>query len=395
MFKFSILSAFRRKIVSFLAILGVGLGAGLLVTLLSLSNGIASRFDSTFQSVSGTISISAEGGSPLGRFLGTTGDPLPASYTQSIEELEGISLTAPFVSAPVRSEKFGLLGQRGIGVTGVIKGDELFGSPNDHITEGRPFEKKGEVIAGAEIFAVGSFSDLDLKLGDEIEVPAGKPGEMVTLTLVGIFETGDQINDQGLFASVQTVREISGAEEDEVNGVLVQAENPEKVDEIAKSIEDLFSDQDPAVSTSIPGNLLESLSSFLDVFNIFLLSIALVAAAAGGTAVMVVMLLTVFERRREFGILKASGWSNWNIVSSVIITSLTISLLGAIFGLGLGVGVSLALERFIAAGTEIVAFTPATFVWAAGVGIVTGLLGGILPAIQAARVSPIETLHWE
>ncbi|MDP1710651.1 MAG: FtsX-like permease family protein, partial [candidate division WWE3 bacterium] len=110
---------------------------------------------------------------------------------------------------------------------------------------------------------------------------------------------------------------------------------------------------------------------------------------------MVVMLLTVFERRREFGIIKAAGWSNWNIISSVVVTSLTISIIGAFFGLGLGIGVSLALEKFLAGGREIVAFTPATFLWAAGVGIVTGLLGGILPAIQAARVSPIETLRWE
>ncbi|OGC54746.1 hypothetical protein A2797_00560 [candidate division WWE3 bacterium RIFCSPHIGHO2_01_FULL_48_15] len=393
MFKFSILSAFRRKLVSLLAIVGVGLGSGLLVALLSLSSGIAGRFDTTFQSVSGTISVSAKGGSSFGRFLGATGDPLPASYAQQIEELEGISLTAPFVSAPVRSEKFGLLGQRGIGITGVIKGDDLFGFPNAHITQGRPFEKSGEVIAGSEIFAVGSFSNLDLKIGDEIVVPTGKPQEFVTLTLVGIFETGDQLNDQGLFASVQTVREISGLGEGEINGILVQAENPENVDEIAKNIENLFSSAAPAVSTSIPGNLFESLGSFLDLLTIFLLAIALVAAAAGGTAVMVVMLLTVFERRREFGILKAAGWSNFNIISSVLITSLTLSILGVIFGLSLGSGVALAIKTV--SNLEIVAFGWQMFAWAGGVGLVTGLIGGLIPALSAARVSPIETLRGE
>ena len=393
MFKFSILSAFRRKLVSLLAIVGVGLGSGLLVALLSLSSGIAGRFDTTFQSVSGTISVSAKGGSSFGRFLGATGDPLPASYAQQIEELEGISLTAPFVSAPVRSEKFGLLGQRGIGITGVIKGDDLFGFPNAHITQGRPFEKSGEVIAGSEIFAVGSFSNLDLKIGDEIVVPTGKPQEFVTLTLVGIFETGDQLNDQGLFASVQTVREISGLGEGEINGILVQAENPENVDEIAKNIENLFSSAAPAVSTSIPGNLFESLGSFLDLLTIFLLAIALVAAAAGGTAVMVVMLLTVFERRREFGILKAAGWSNFNIISSVLITSLTLSILGVIFGLSLGSGVALAIKTV--SNLEIVAFGWQMFAWAGGVGLVTGLIGGLIPAVSAARVSPIETLRGE
>ncbi len=397
MFKFSILSAFRRKTVSVLAIIGVGLGSGLLVVLLSLSGGIESRFNTTFQSLSGTISVSSEGGSLFGRFLGTTGDPIPKSYADKIAGLEGIDSAASFVSAPVRSDKFGPLGSFGVGLTGVIEGGELFGNPNQNIVEGRSFEKDNEIIAGSEIFDVSRFADFDLKVGDKVTVPIGSTRETLDLKLVGIFKTGEPTNDNGLFANEKTARDLANLKENQISGILVRVSNPEEVNDIAKNIEEVFKESDPLVSAFVPANIFESLSSFLDVFNLFLLSISLVAAAAGGTAVMVVMLLTVFERRQEFGILKAGGWSNRNVIVSVVITSLTLSILGAGVGLLVGSGAALGLQKLAGAVSDrqFIAFTWDIFAWAAGVGIVTGLLGGIIPAVSAARVSPIKTLRGE
>ena len=117
------------------------------------------------------------------------------------------------------------------------------------------------------------------------------------------------------------------------------------------------------------------------------------AAFAGGIAVMVVMLLSSFERRKEFGILKAAGWSNGNLIFSVLLTSLTLSILGAGLGLLLGSGAALAIQSQVE--QQIVGFAPQTFFWAGGVGLLTGVLGGIVPALSAARVSPIETLRGE
>ena len=108
MIGFSISAAFRRKLVSFLAILGVGLGSGLLVTLLSLSTGIRGLFSETFQSLSGTITVTTEGSGLLGRLLGNPGDPLPSSYIKRVESLEGIDLVAPYVAASMPWVRLGL-----------------------------------------------------------------------------------------------------------------------------------------------------------------------------------------------------------------------------------------------------------------------------------------------
>ena len=393
MIKFSITSAFRRKTVSFLAILGVGLGSGLLVTLLSLSTGIKGIFSQTFQNLSGTITVSAEGSGILGRLLGNPGDPLPSSYFTRVRNFPGIDLVSPYVTASMRVKEFGALGAFGLGLTGMSEGEELFGSPRANIVEGTDFSVDNEIIVGVRIIDFTNLSGEPINIGDTFTVPVGKGGKTMEVKLAGIFETGQATNDQGIFGSPALARKIGEIGKNEVSGILARVSDPETTKEIAASIEEEFEGSDPAISASIPADLFEGFSSFFNVFNVFLLGIALVAAVAGGIAVMVVMLLSSFERRREFGILKAAGWSNFSLISSVLITSLTLSILGSFLGLLLGTGAGLAILSQVE--QQIVAFTPTIFAWAGGVGLLTGVLGGIVPALAAARVSPIETLRGE
>ncbi|NIT03546.1 ABC transporter permease, partial [Candidatus Saccharibacteria bacterium] len=77
---------------------------------------------------------------------------------------------------------------------------------------------------------------------------------------------------------------------------------------------------------------------------------------------------------------------------SVLFTSLTLALLGVAVGMVLGTSAAIGLATFIEE-REFITFSEEVFAWAFGVGFVTGVLGGILPAISAARVSPMETLR--
>jgi putative ABC transport system permease protein len=103
------------------------------------------------------------------------------------------------------------------------------------------------------------------------------------------------------------------------------------------------------------------------------------------------MLISVIERTKEFGILKAAGWSNSNIVGSVIVQSLSVALLGAAAGLLLGYAAGKGIDEYLN-------FNIATITWSlvltiAGFGLAMGVFGGLYPALRAARVSPIESMR--
>jgi putative ABC transport system permease protein len=284
----------------------------------------------------------------------------------------------------------------GLGLTGINEKNEagLLGSPNQKIIEGRSYKREKEVIAGEALVADYDLLDREIKVGDKLTVPVGTSGKTMEIKVVGIFETGSMLNNYALIGKESLARKISQISDKKASEILVRVGDPNRVGEIAEEIEAFFEKKKPAVSVVVPTDVLDQMSSFTGVLRNFLLAIALVAAVAGGTAVTVVMLLTGFERKREFGVLKASGWSNFNIVLSVFITSLTLALLGSLAGLSLGIGVTSVLSSYVEI-SGFVSINLEVLAWAFGVGFVTGVLGGIFPAASAARVAPMETLRAE
>ena len=103
------------------------------------------------------------------------------------------------------------------------------------------------------------------------------------------------------------------------------------------------------------------------------------------------LLISVIERTKEFGILKASGWSNANIIGSVVLQSITVGLMGALAGLAIGYGAGQAIDQYLDA--EIAIITVRLVVIIGVFGMAVGLVGGLYPAVRAARVSPIDSLR--
>ena len=101
--------------------------------------------------------------------------------------------------------------------------------------------------------------------------------------------------------------------------------------------------------------------------------------------------MSVMERLQEFGIFKATGWSNANIVISVILESVTVALLGSAVGLGIGFCVGQGMNASL--DTTLSLFDTNLVTQVILFGVVMGVLGGTIPAVKASRVSPIETLQ--
>ena len=142
----------------------------------------------------------------------------------------------------------------------------------------------------------------------------------------------------------------------------------------------------------IPRELLRQSQQTQRVFNIVMGSIAGISLLVGGIGIMNIMLATVTERTREIGIRRAIGASQRMILLQFLIETLTLTLVGGILGIALGVGGAWLITAF-ARWRTVIAFD--TILIACGISAVIGLIFGLYPALQAARKHPIAALRYE
>jgi putative ABC transport system permease protein len=142
----------------------------------------------------------------------------------------------------------------------------------------------------------------------------------------------------------------------------------------------------------VPEALLEQSRQTQRIFNIVMGSIASISLLVGGIGIMNIMLASVLERTREIGIRRAIGARPRDILAQFVVESFTISLIGGISGIVIGV----VLARLVAAyaGWPTV-ITLSSLVISTGVSMTVGLVSGIYPARRAAALNPVEALRYE
>ena len=145
-------------------------------------------------------------------------------------------------------------------------------------------------------------------------------------------------------------------------------------------------------TVTVPAGLLEQKKRTSDIFKIVMICIAGISLLVGGIGIMNIMLATVLERTREIGIRRAIGARQADIVRQFLTEAVMISIIGGF--LGIVFGVTLAQIIAAAAGwSTVVTFTSIAVAFGVSVGI--GLLFGIYPAVQAAKLDPIEAIRYE
>jgi putative ABC transport system permease protein len=132
----------------------------------------------------------------------------------------------------------------------------------------------------------------------------------------------------------------------------------------------------------------------------FLGGVAVVALLVGMIGIMNIMLVTVKERTREIGVMKATGATRRGVIQLFLTEAMIICVIGAVIGIAAGIGLSVLFNQLTVSLFQMDEAIPLVFVWpvyiaAVIVGIVVGVLSGLYPAWQAARVDPIEALRYE
>ncbi|WP_161486012.1 ABC transporter permease [Desulfotomaculum copahuensis] len=384
---FALRNVWRKKGISLLAILGVGLGCALMTFLFAISAGLNARLEKTFSGLAGRVVVSPRDAIFGGMFF-SSGTPLPAGYLDAIRQMPGVLHAYGRVAASLRPADDPNLILPFNGYTGEETARP--GSPFKKIIAGRAPVKNNEIIIGKRLQDSLGFINGKMTAGHSYRfiVPDGPRLEQLTLTVTGVFETGNEISDTSFCGPADLARKIARFPPDKYSSIDVQVDSPERIPAVEKEITAHFRQGNPPVQVVIPRDLLNPLRETLDTVNKFLTAVSLVAALAGGLSIAIIMSASVLERMREFAVLKAVGWRGRHIVMLVLMESLILSLCGAALGLGLGGAGAVLVRRYVF--PDMIVLNRSLMAAVAAAGIITGTFGGLYPAWRAKQAAPAD-----
>ena len=182
---------------------------------------------------------------------------------------------------------------------------------------------------------------------------------------------------------------------DEIDGVFLRVYNdadPIETAEVVRAILTATHNDAGDFAVTVPAGLLAQRQRTQFIFEVVMICIAGISLLVGGIGIMNIMLATVLERTREIGIRRAIGARQRDIVRQFLIEAVLISIAGGLIGIGAGFGGSLIIANIAEWPTVV---TATSIVVAFGVSVFIGLLFGIYPAVQAAKLDPIEAIRYE
>jgi putative ABC transport system permease protein len=247
------------------------------------------------------------------------------------------------------------------------------------------------VVLGYSV-ANATFNDLDM-LNKQIKI--GK----VPFRVVGILkQSGSSMGgtDNSVFIPQETAKDLFNQTE-EVSQIIVVVSTDHDTDTVAASIEAKLIDLHRVTKTTedfqitTASSLQSTIASVTEVLGLLLGGIASISLLVGGIGVANTMFMSVLEQTKDIGVLKSIGVKNKDVVLLFLFEAGIIGFVGGLFGVILSFGTSFALASF---GVP-TSLTPVLLIGALLFSIIIGVIAGVAPARNAARIPPIEALKYE
>ncbi len=377
---------------SFLTILGVVIGIAAIVALISVGEGLNQSVSQQFQSL-GTETLFVL---PGGGFIESAFAKLEDDDDETIEEVRGVDFAVPlYISGQqiefkdtrysvtiigVKPEKIDKLSI--IGMASVAEGRNLTASDTSGVVIGSNF--------------ASNIIKEDLSLRQSIEIGGKK------FKVVGILDEATN-NFARMFNSaiIMNSDELKSISDTEISpmrivvNILPSAEMEEAKERISEHLEDEHGKKDFQIMdlqqiSAIAGDV-------VGMISLVLVGIAAISLLVGGIGIMNTMLMSVMERTKEVGIMKAIGATTPKIISIFVVEAGLIGLIGGILGLILGIATASLISILAeSAGLPLTAVvTPELIVGALAFSMAIGMIAGVYPAFRAASVDPVEALHYE
>ncbi|HUU20318.1 MAG TPA: ABC transporter permease [Sedimentisphaerales bacterium] len=403
-----------HKLRSFLTMLGVVFGVGSVVAMLSVGEGASKealeqirKLGSNNIIISSVKSAEEEQASTQHSHMSIYGLTYD-DYTRVSESFHNIQQTAPVKLM----RKDSRLRERAMELRVVGTTPEWFKLVPREVIAGRVLllsdEAKQAPVAVLTEFGARKILATEHTIGQTISI-GGDQFEIVGIIksesgLAGNIQIPDQQVDVYIpievariyFGDVFTKRTSGGDEREmvELHQVIVQVDDPKKVESVAAGIERMLErfHKKKDYVVSVPLALLKQAEATKRTFNIVLGSIAGISLLVGGIGIMNIMLASVTERTREIGIRRAIGAKRKQIVYQFLIETVVLSTMGGIIGLGIGVLIPFLITYFSGMITVI---TLKGILLPLLISMTIGILFGLYPAVRAANVDPIVALRHE
>jgi putative ABC transport system permease protein len=394
-----------NKLRSALTMLGIVIGVGAVVALLSIGTGAQASITSRISGIGANIITVFAGtrnnSAPSGAGGGATA-PLTYDEAQQLRGLSGVAAVAPQVQSrqPLKNGSK----QATVQVVGVTP-DYAIAHP-DQLDHGR-FVTQSDLSSKSRVTVVGSQLVTDLFGGLD---PVGKSIKIngILFQVVGVMKSQGsggfgfsrdstsyvplttafaRLANQrvGTQQTVSTI-EVSAVDQASIDTAIVALTDKMRVlHKIKPGATDDFTVQSQA-------DILAAASSITTTLTVFLGAIAGISLVVGGIGIMNIMLVSVTERTREIGLRKAVGARKRDILYQFLVETITVSLLGGIIGILIGAAISGVVN---ASGLISTVVSIESVLLAFGFSAAVGLFFGIYPATRAAGLKPIEALRYE
>lgn len=364
----------RQRTRTILTTLGILIGIGAIVALGSIAEGLDIAVQSGLALTAGKIIVMEK---DAGMF-GMTGE-FDNEDVEIIEGLSGVKETVPILAYIEGFDMSMSFSWQGIGIE--PSKVEYFIGENVEFESGRNIDEGESFVA---VIGKTVADNYNLESGDFFTI------KEEDFEVVGVIEmTGIQDIDMGVTVPLEDLQTVT--EEDTFQMIYVIPDDVKDTERLADDIEDA-SDRFDALTTA---EMARMASSIVDQIRIFAFGIGAIAAFVGGLGVMNTMIMSVLERRREIGVMKAVGATNRKVLSQILTESAMISLLGGVGGVFLGMLGALLLSSVIGGGAITTIVTPNLALTGIGFALFLGVIGGLYPARKASKVDPVEALRYE
>lgn len=385
-FKLALKSLAGSKMRAFLTMLGIIIGVGSVIILVSLMQGMTGEVTSMFEDMGTnmlTVNVTGRGSSRT-----VDVDDMYALYEENTDVFMGMSPTVSImgtVKSGTDSDSFGSTSVSGV--------SEQYAEINGYALQEGRFISYADLEARSKIAVVGTYVANMLggnAVGQSIKVNGN------ALTVVGVIEEQDDStegsSDDCIYLPYTTAAKISFGEISTYTFATWDSSlNTQGTTLIDNALYAVFENED-FYTISDMQEIVDSMEEMTSMMTMVLVGIAGISLLVGGIGIMNIMLVSVTERTREIGIRKSLGAKKRDIMRQFVIEAGTTSALGGVIGIVFGAIVAVALGQVIGIDAQpSVSAVGLSF----GVSVFIGVFFGFMPANKAAKLNPIDALRYD